>query len=887
MDNLEEVKEREEVSTELKNRKTDWIYPAVSFLLPVLLICVIFALNGYYPFGEGLIFVSDLELQYYPFISGLWQKIREGGSLLWSWQSGLGLDYLSLFTYYLSSPINFIFAILPHFMLKGAVVVSIFVKLGFSGLFAALYLKYITGKNDILLPVFALCYAFCSFMIKYFFNIIWLDSFALMPLVMLGFTKLMRERKFMLYTLTLAMSIYCNYYMGFYICVFIAMSFITECVSQKCDLRGILRHLAVVFVFSAIAIGLTAFLMYPAYLSVQNSAAAADSFPTSGRFLYNLYDVLGGFIAFSSSILDLQLLFSGMVNIVFAGLFLAIPKIALREKIMFVLAMVFMIVSVNQNAFDFFWNAFHYTRGLPYRYVFILSFILITAAYRAYVLLDETKGRFLWFMWLLVIPLLYIAMKGIQAIYVLPNIALCTAYFLITALILDKMNGEKAVTVVLKILLAVLILAEIAITANKSFGHLGTQPAHEFPPKYETVQTLLNSRSDAKDGFYRTDFSTWLKQVNYPALYGFNGSAVYSSTADVRVNTFVTGLGMGGMSLSNTYGYAETSPLSAMFLNLRYLVSLDGTMYGDGIYWDKRANADESALFENKYYLPLGFMVDSKAKDYTHPAEDHKRFDAQNNLFNLSTGLSGDLFKMLEASETNYENYYVTNLGQGYYNYAKKESEESGRVEWIYEMPESGSLFVYVSADYAYNPLTTAPPNVTMRGEGEKEQILRLDYPYIFAAGSYSAGEKISLFIEFNEYEGNVAIQAGYIDHGLFEAGYEILADETMQLTNFTDTNVKGTIKALTDGLLYTSIPANKNWNAYVDGVKHDIAVIDECMAALELTAGEHEIEFRYYNADFTVGIIISTVCAGMLAAAWIFHKRLAKILIISKTCYE
>ena len=45
-------------------------------------------------------------------------------------------------------------------------------------------------------------------------------------------------------------------------------------------------------------------------------------------------------------------------------------------------------------------------------------------------------------------------------------------------------------------------------------------------------------------------------------------------------------------------------------------------------------------------------------------------------------------------------------------------------------------------------------------------------------------------------------------------------------------------------------------------------------MAALPLSAGSHEIEFRYYNKDLTIGIIISLISLLVFALLIIIDWR-------------
>ena len=57
----------------------------------------------------------------------------------------------------------------------------------------------------------------------------WLDCVMLLPLVIWGFEKLMREGKYPLYVLSLAALLYCNYYIGFMCCVFLVLYTFENC----------------------------------------------------------------------------------------------------------------------------------------------------------------------------------------------------------------------------------------------------------------------------------------------------------------------------------------------------------------------------------------------------------------------------------------------------------------------------------------------------------------------------------------------------------------------------------------------------------------------------------------------------------------------------------
>ena len=127
------------------------------------------------------------------------------------------------------------------------------------------------------------------------------------------------------------------------------------------------------------------------------------------------------------------------------------------------------------------------------------------------------------------------------------------------------------------------------------------------------------------------------------------------------------------------------------------------------------------------------------------------------------------------------------------------------------------------------------------------------------------------------------------LDDEVFQRGYEILNASTLELTKFKDTKVEGTINCNRDGLLYTSIPQNGNWHVYVDGQEAEIQLVGDAMIAVNLTAGEHQITFRYRNKSYTVGLLITIFCALAFwgIAAYVHYPDYKPTLEKWKAAYE
>ena len=118
------------------------------------------------------------------------------------------------------------------------------------------------------------------------------------------------------------------------------------------------------------------------------------------------------------------------------------------------------------------------------------------------------------------------------------------------------------------------------------------------------------------------------------------------------------------------------------------------------------------------------------------------------------------------------------------------------------------------------------------------------------------------------------------LDETAFMDAYSILAQSTLELTEFSNTYIEGTINCHQDGLMYTSIPQNgENWKVYVDGKPAETTLIGEVMIGVFLSEGTHTVSFQYENKAFTTGCIITAISSAAFIALWIvFYKPYKKI---------
>ncbi|MGN0629764.1 MAG: YfhO family protein, partial [Ruminococcus sp.] len=287
------------INKQLNTNKADTrCYLLLSFFIPCILVGICWALLGVHPFGTRQILVTDFWHQYFPFANILHEKLQSFSSLYYTWESGLGSNFIAMMAYYAASPLNLLTIFFPDSFLRDGLTLILLMKIGFAGLFTGMFLKYTFRRNDISICFFSVMYALCSYILGYSWNIIWIDTVALLPLVMLGTMQLIREKKVYLYSAALALSLISNYYIGLFICIFTVIAFfciaLFECKSFGHFIMSGLRMIA----FTLIGAGLGAFILLPAYYALQLTYSAENSFPKEVSFYEEWLDILANMTAF-------------------------------------------------------------------------------------------------------------------------------------------------------------------------------------------------------------------------------------------------------------------------------------------------------------------------------------------------------------------------------------------------------------------------------------------------------------------------------------------------------------------------------------------------------------------------------------------------------------
>ena len=884
-------------------------YVALGFAIPCVGMLFVMLISEYAPFGNYSMLYSDMYHQYYPFFVEFRRALREGNSLIYTWSVGLGMDYLGLIAYYLASPLNLLSVLVPEDWLLDYFSLLVPIKLGLAGASFAYFLKKMFVRDDASISVFGGFYGLCAWALGFQWNVMWLDTFALLPLVALGAVSLLSRRKFLLYTLTLFASVFCNYYIGLFTCIFVFLLFFVYEICRWEGFRKFFADLLRIAFFSAIAIGMTAVLELPALAALQTTQSSVNKFPTgfrlniaSSQTIRGLFDAMRQVAGNMGGALEpnfkegLPNVYCGIVSVVLMFLYLMAKDVRLRDKICAVVLLLFFNVSFIIRQLDYIWHGFHFTNMIPYRFSFLYSFVVLYMAYRAWIqrrqfgpwrivaagmlaaavlacsdALTETvpleigSGKIdfpLYFAYNLIFLVLYVLsmLSGNVAMEEAPEDA---DERLLARIEADHQRQRRRSSVFVLVVMCVELAANL-ICFGLYFPGTGVSNYPKGTTYTASVIRYMQER-EKDNPFFRAE-TTHSQTLNDGALNGYNGVSAFTSSANVKTTLFMQALGYGAKNTYNRYLFEESSPVANLFLGLKYMIDRDGKDK-QSTFFTEVNRFGETSLLENQAYLPLGFLAEDTLADLEFDTSGNA-FQFQNRLFFAAAGVEGDVWHLMEGDSLTISaaGATITESTQGgYCRYT--DTAANSEVTYTYQVDSDGFACIHLNLPKRNDFY------VSLNGTELYKETISL--PQMLAVGDVKKGDVLSIRIVCDAGEDStMTVSAAVLDQGRFDQGYAVLSAAPLELEHFESTRLEGTVQCDRDGLLYTSIPQNGNWKVTVDGRQGSTKLVGDCMLAVELTQGTHRLVFTYQNNAFDLGLKITFGSVLILAlVTWAVYR--------------
>ncbi len=847
-------------------------YILLSILVP-LAIVGLFSIIAFLACDSGLA-SNDCYEQYVPFMNAYYDILTGDKSMFYSLTGSMGYDFWAVFSYYLVSPLNFIILLFGKSRIIYAVNLLIILKLAFCGGTFSVFLKNRfpkakTGK----IVLFSTMYALCGFMAGYAWNIMWMDGTVLFPLVIMGLDVLMRDEnsKWYWYTLFLSMLITISYFIGYMSCIFIFLYFFTYRFKNPGDF---FKKLLKVGACSILSLGISAVILVPSFGGLQTTYITDEVLPKAGlygSFVECFKTVMIGVpqigITFDRNAANL---FMTSLALLLSVVYFCTGSVKIGDKIRNAIMLGIIFFSFNFKPLNFIWHGLHEQTGIPNRFAFMAIFLMLIMAFEVTMKKrTEIKIASIWAGWGLVTALVLVMAFFDHTILVnaVLTSVLCLAYVLILAFGRGKIRIK---------FVRVFAYLEIIVMFGISFFYSNGTVLGDYDYYLSDFETINASK---EPGFYREkiddtnnpreiyfenvickeppkeyslealkDMCEYMRGighqsiVNEATVYGLNSMSLFNTFNNYALTNFYLKTGASG-GTNNAMYYSENAFMD-MLLGVKYYY----TRYSDCKssayeYVNSVGNVD---IYENQYALSVGYAIPEALLE-----EDIFNSNSFITMNNMSKAIAG-----------------VNVFDSVTFMLSKDRDSTDGTKEYEYTASKDGEYLIEANCQ-DIQKVDVYVDGIDVYNGTRGTQIID--------AGMVMSGQKITVKITMNEpADTRATVIAAVMDNEAFTEVYKKLADEQLEISEYSDSYLKGKITLGSKESVLVTIPASKGWSIYVDGKLTEPDTFHNLFIVLNLDAGSHDIEMSYVTPGFVLGAKISVISLGVAVCA------LAITLIVS-----
>ncbi len=867
----------------------------MSFLIPCLTLLISYFIFGVYPFGEQSVLSLDLNGQYVYYYDYMYDVFAGKESVFYSWSRNLSGEFMGIIGYYLASPFNFLVWIWPREMITEGLLTMMVTKVGAIGLCMAVYLSRGKGYNRLTTIIFSCSYALCAYTLVQTMNPMWLDGVMILPIVVYGIEKLMDEGKFIMLVISLVYAFVTCFYIGFMIGIFSAIYFLYYAVaSHKKELAR--KFIGRGFLFTAVAIisvMISAFMLLPVYHSLSYGKFTFSD-PDYSQVVTNfdmieLLDKLFPGTYDTVRMSGLPFVYCGTLTLIMLPCYFFSKKIRGRDRIAGAVIISVLCVSMYICQVDMLWHGGQLPNWLPYRYSFMLSFLMVAFAAKAFNSIEDISKKRIAGIALGLFGILLLIEKADNYLEDIERDTMDSLTVILPAMFVLLLVGAAVVQLKNRlnrkwacIVLGVILLVEGFYNTISQIIRQDIDIVYSTRPSY--IDVIVPTRDVVEDikaedkGFYRIE-KTYFRTVNDPSACNMYGLSHSSSTLNDKPIELLSRLGF--TSRSHYTRYSGATEITKSLFGVKYELSCPENSTGE------IESRDDITVTKNKYALPMAYLVDRETEDLELSATEP--LQNQNELLSTMTGSEeiNDYFtRIIDDVELVKTNVSQGKTTDGHHSFKVIEKGENAELVYTLQMPEASALYMYLPSKYerTVNVWLNRKDFLGTYFEGDDNSIMKI--------GDFAEGESVTIGLTLTRDDLYFReAQFVYCDPEMISRDIGALLEENKDTVaeRVTPTHMRVSVNASDDKLLFTSLPVEKGWEITVDGVKTDYVEILDALIAVPVTSGSHVIEFKFTTAGYPEALIISGTGILLFAAMifiyvrFFYSKRNGKIIVDGK----
>lgn len=920
------------MGVKLEKRSKNTKIMALSFVCTMLMCFILAIFAGLAPFGDNTLVISDSASQYTSFWAYLRAMLKGEQDPFYALEMTMGNNVTGLMGYYCISPFNLLFLLFPISKMPLAIHLILMLKLCFSSLFMSFFFK---NSQELSLKslIFTTAYAFCGYILSYSWCLMWLDGFMLLPLIALGLKHISNGKKPWLYIFSLGGAIICNYYIGFMLCIFSVLYFISLLISSGGKPK--FRTLSSFALSSLCAGSLSAFVILPALMSMQNGKRIPFS-----ELLKQQLDTFSDFFisklpqglqntAFSS-VFPFVLVISAVIVCGLMVFFCTRKRINIKIRIgvftLFTISVLAYGAIYESNGFFMqklligFADSAEMTNGYPaiYSGIFPLmmavyffisdkpnrhrklsaAFLLLTLIFSMHFKVPNmvwhgfTTNSMFNYRYSFIFSFVLISL-GEEAFCNLNSFSLKQAgkltAFAVALLILAKASpktlagNSQYLFVLLEVVFICLLLYFIFNFSGNKYVKNGLWTALALCCTVSVVwQGVLGLKKLCGDESM-SDFQAEVSELEAKALsIKGHDQGLYRANIGTRINAPMM-CGYNGMSHFSSN--EETTVVDFMkkmgvasYENIWSSVAFGRTSALDTFFGIKYTTEPDnlpmyqklsSDIYQTENVFPLVFTADRTV--LSTDINSPNPFVNQNRLFKSACPQGQDIFTPPDLVVKEYHNLESTSHNE----YKLVDKSKDGIISYSYRATGEDAVYFY-NAEFKDHS-----GKLYMNGKYVSDMSSEFDCRTIYL-GRFEAGEEFTLELVLESGSEGTLGDDVYVSHenaAVLKDYSKLVSGRAGETISDTDSHIITKLNVGSDDqyLLYT-IPYSKAWHINVDGNKTEAQKAFGLMLAVPLQAGEHTIEIKFVPPGLYAGTIISGLSLLSVLTAVIITGRKKKV---------
>lgn len=272
-------------SSENNGRKIlGYLFPG---LITLLVMLIVLAAKGIWPFGSNRIDLFDNMQQVAPLYAHLWDAMHGKASIWFDWYTGLGTNVsMSISAFSMISPFNIFLYLCPRdYILEFISILTVIKTFVMSVTMYAFINRRYNELSYSVKALFAVVYAFCGYVLLYASCFTpWMDIVALFPLLMMALDVLEKTGKKLFYILMVAVMFIINYYLAAMSLVYILLVGGMYLIF-RCDRKQRREKAWDLGIGTFTGIALSAFVLIPVFAQLSQSQRTGNTDSLTSQYL--------------------------------------------------------------------------------------------------------------------------------------------------------------------------------------------------------------------------------------------------------------------------------------------------------------------------------------------------------------------------------------------------------------------------------------------------------------------------------------------------------------------------------------------------------------------------------------------------------------------------